>query len=153
MKNININPLIQLLGMLGVIGSLIFVGLEMRQSHRFALAGHYEARTNSLLNIVSSFTEGEAGYGDMVRAALGDRIEVEKAHLNGIWQLWFLWENDFMQYELGLMDEAAWTAKLGAMQTAYNACGFRDETDLALNFMVPGMVELVEESFEDHCVN
>ena len=45
MKNININTLIQLLGM--PIG-LIFVGLEMRQSHRFALAGHYEARTNSL---------------------------------------------------------------------------------------------------------
>ena len=85
MKNIAINTLIQLLGMLGVIGSLIFVGLEMRQSHRFALAGHYEARTNSLLNIVSGFTEGEAGYGDMVRAALGDRIEVEEAHLNGTW--------------------------------------------------------------------
>ena len=40
MKNININTLIQLLGMLGVIGSLIFVGFEMRQSHRFALVGH-----------------------------------------------------------------------------------------------------------------
>ena len=125
----------------------------MRQSHRFALVGHYEARTNNLLNIVSSFTVGGAGYGDLVRAALDDQIEIEKGHLNGIWQLWFLWENDFMQQELGLMDDAAWAAKLRAKQTAYNACGLRDETYLALNFMVPGMVELVKESFEDLCVN
>jgi len=36
MKNIDINDLIQLLGMLGIIGSLIFVGLQMRQSQRIA---------------------------------------------------------------------------------------------------------------------
>ena len=39
MKKIDINDLIQLLGMLGIIGSLLFVGLEMRQSQRIAQAG------------------------------------------------------------------------------------------------------------------
>jgi len=38
MKKININILIQLIGMLGVIGSLIFVGMQMRQSQQIALA-------------------------------------------------------------------------------------------------------------------
>ena len=38
MKKIAIEDLIQLLGMVGIIGSLIFVGLEMRQSQRIAMA-------------------------------------------------------------------------------------------------------------------
>ena len=38
MRKIDIQDLIQLLGMVGIIGSLIFVGLEMRQSQNFAEA-------------------------------------------------------------------------------------------------------------------
>ena len=40
----DINAVVQLLGMLGIIISLIFVGLEMRQSQRIAIAGQYQAR-------------------------------------------------------------------------------------------------------------
>mgnify|MGYP001289476054 CR=1 FL=1 len=38
MRKIAIEDLIQLLGMVGIIGSLIFVGLEMQQSQRIAVA-------------------------------------------------------------------------------------------------------------------
>ena len=40
MKNVRVNfdTWIQLLGMTGVLGGLIFVGLEMRQSQQIALA-------------------------------------------------------------------------------------------------------------------
>ena len=44
MKKINTNALLQFLGALGVIGSLIFVGLEMRQSQRIAIAAQIQAR-------------------------------------------------------------------------------------------------------------
>ena len=37
-----IDALIQLLAMAGIIGSLIFVGLEMRQSQRIAIAPKYK---------------------------------------------------------------------------------------------------------------
>ena len=45
MSKIAIEDLIQLLGMVGIIGSLIFVGLEMRQSQRIAIAGQQMERT------------------------------------------------------------------------------------------------------------
>ena len=45
MKKIATEDLIQLLGMVGIIGSLIFVGLEMRQSQRIAMAGQQMERT------------------------------------------------------------------------------------------------------------
>ena len=38
MRKIAIEDLIQLLGMVGIIGSLIFVGLEMMQLQRIVLA-------------------------------------------------------------------------------------------------------------------
>ena len=44
MKKIAIEDLMQLLGMVGIIGSLIFVGLEMRQSKRIAMAGQQMER-------------------------------------------------------------------------------------------------------------
>ena len=44
MKKIDTNALIQLLGMVGIIISLIFVGLEMRQSQTIAIGGQVQAR-------------------------------------------------------------------------------------------------------------
>ena len=44
MGKASINAFIQLFGILGIIGSLIFVGLEMRQSQRIAIAGQQQSR-------------------------------------------------------------------------------------------------------------
>ena len=41
MKKERVNAFINLSGILGIIGSLLFVGLEMRQSQRIAIAGQY----------------------------------------------------------------------------------------------------------------
>ena len=46
MTRISIENLIQLLAMIGIIGSLIFVGLEMRQSQMIALAAQSQARAS-----------------------------------------------------------------------------------------------------------
>jgi len=44
----NINKLINLIGVLGVIASLIFVGLELQQSQRIALGTAAQARLDAL---------------------------------------------------------------------------------------------------------
>jgi hypothetical protein len=41
---------IQLLGMVGVLGGLIFVGLEMRQTQQIAIASQVDARSQSQLD-------------------------------------------------------------------------------------------------------
>ena len=43
--NVSFDVWIQLLGMLGVLGGLVFVGLEMRQSQMIAQAGQQPDRT------------------------------------------------------------------------------------------------------------
>ena len=57
MRKIDIQDLIQLLGMIGVIGSLVFVGLEMRQSQTIARATQQQDRAAILVDVVNSFYE------------------------------------------------------------------------------------------------
>ena len=60
MRKINLNVWIQLVGMLGVLGGLIFVGLEMQQSQRIAIAGQIQARNDVLMSWLATPLEGNA---------------------------------------------------------------------------------------------
>jgi hypothetical protein len=55
-----INDIINLLGVLGVIFSLVFVGLELQQSQKIAIAGQVQARAEMLANRSLALMEGEA---------------------------------------------------------------------------------------------
>ena len=57
MKKISIDSWVQLLGMFGVIASLVFVGLEMRQSQRIALVSQIQERSYAASNEIYTFTE------------------------------------------------------------------------------------------------
>ena len=67
MKKIDAQTLVQLIGMGGVILSLIFVGMEMRQSQRIALAAQNTARTEMLTQMVNTWTESEFQWGSGIR--------------------------------------------------------------------------------------
>ena len=57
MKKISFDVRIQLLGMLSIVASLVFVGLEMRQSQRIAIAGQQPARSALANDIISQYSE------------------------------------------------------------------------------------------------
>ena len=64
MKKVSLDIWIQLIGMLGVLGGLVFVGLEMRQSHTIPLATQVQARLEQQLYRNRTWFEGqwELGY-------------------------------------------------------------------------------------------
>ena len=118
MRKIPIEILIQLLGMVGIIGSLIFVGLEMRQSQRIALAGQQALRTQFFLDGVDALSEPEKSNQKVMEMLLGNipvTEDYEWVLENSMHRNWWIFENDFVQYDLGLMDENVWQAKLNAM--------------------------------------
>ena len=115
MRKIDIQDLIQLLGMVGIIGSLIFVGLEMRQSQRIAMAGQQMERTALLIEANAVFTE--AGL-DWHSIAFLDQPELADTYPSGIaggrnnyHQALFNYENDYFQFSQGLMPIEIWKAK------------------------------------------
>ena len=104
MKKVNIDTWIQLLGMVGLLGGLIFVGLEMRQSQLIALAAQQQARVDPYANFTNSFTEAGISNRQLLAMASG-RIEVTEEYEAALDNLanfsrWVC-ENEFYSIPLG----------------------------------------------------
>ncbi len=155
MRKIDIQDLIQLLGMVGIIGSLIFVGLEMKQSQSIALAGQQALRTQFFLDGVDALSEPEKSNQtimEMLTGTMPVTEEYEWVVENNMHRLWWIYENDFVQYSLGLMDENIWQAKLNAMEFVYNSCLSRHVFDFRKSLLDARLVSIIED-FPDACTN
>ena len=154
MKKIAIEDLIQLLGMVGIIGSLIFVGLEMRQSQRIAMAGQQLERTAITTNGFTAFNEAGLDWHSVAflnRPELADQYPPGiAAGRNNFHQTLFIYENDYFQFEQGLMPENVWQAKLEALAFFYNQCNYRDIMMIRKSFFPPGLIAVID-SLPDEC--
>ena len=102
MKNIKVSfdTWIQLLGMLGVLGGLIFVGLEMQQTQNIAIAGQAQARAE--MNSASVHAAIEAGI-DFHSQKSGSNIQLSEESIqqrNYANLAYARIENDYYQYHL-----------------------------------------------------
>ena len=153
MRKIDIQDLIQLLGMVGIIGSLIFVGLEMKQSQSIALAGQQALRTQFFLDGVDSLSEPQKSNQTVMEMMNGD-IPVTEDYAwvveNSMHRLWWIYENDLVQYDLELMDENVWRAKLNGMALVYNFCFARPVYDARRNILDARLITLIEQ-FPGNC--
>ena len=131
MGKIAIEDLIQLFGMVGIIGSLIFVGLEMQQSQRIAVASQKQERAAITLDIINAFYEVDVDFQSTYfdKDSNYQLSTEEIAYRNMVRKGWLLDENDFDQYKQGLMDELTWDAKLRGISVIYNSCDARNIFD------------------------
>ena len=58
MKKVSLDVWIQFIGMVGLLGGLVFVGLEMRQSQTIAIGGQVQARNDAIMSFFSSPLDG-----------------------------------------------------------------------------------------------
>ena len=149
MKKVSLDTWIQLIGMLGLLGGLVFVGLEMQQSQNIALAAQQQSRMEVFVEAMNTFSETGVSYQAYLEQQ-GRNPETETQTTNFTHQLWWIHENDFLQYRLGLMDESIWEAKLRAIEILYNGT---NEESCSLNKRIwetrrvmldDNLVELVE---------
>ena len=152
MKRISLDVWIQLIGMVSIVFSLLFVGLQMQQSQTIALASQQQARTEVLVDIIGGFDEGDKSFVDLISGIVdGSYVDDSNVVRDAIWQIWMLYENDFLQCRVGLMDDEVWEAKLDAMLAIYNACNYRDVTNLVLGFSTAELSELLSETSQIQC--
>ena len=155
MKKVSLDSWVQLIGMLSVVAGLIFVGLEMRQSQKIALAGQQANRVQLFSSMMDA--NNEQGIDQQkLQMILAGKTPMTKDYewvvMNGLHRMWWIYENDFLQNELGLMDENIWQAKRNAMEANYNFCEGRPVFDIRKNTLDSRLVELVE-SFPDECMD
>ena len=101
MKKVGLDTWVQLLGMLSVLAGLVFVGLEMRQSQQIALAAQQQSRMEVFVEALNTFSETGVSYQAYLEQQ-GRNPETETQTTNFTHQLWWIHENDFLQYRLGL---------------------------------------------------
>ena len=155
MKKISLDSWAQLIGMLSVVAGLVFVGLEMQQSQKIALAGQQANRVQLFSSMMDA--NNEQGIDQQkLQMILSGQIPMTKDYewvvMNGLHRMWWIYENDFLQNELGLMDENIWQAKRNAMEANYNFCEGRPVFDIRKNTLDSRLVGLVE-SFPDECAD
>ena len=125
MEKARMNAFIQLFGILGVIGSLLFVGLEMRQSQRIALAAQQQSRLEVWSEMTNVYTERGLSMfermNDLLKSEAFDD-DYELAAHNWLFQRILIFESDFVQYRAGLMERPVWEAKLQGIQSIYASC-------------------------------
>ena len=141
------SELAQLFGVISLIASLLFVGMELRQSHKIALAAQQQQRAALITEVIGSFSNANPprSFLDILDESLDLSDPNTKAIVETyIYRIWMIYENDYLQHKLGLMDEDVWQAKLAAMRNIYARCQYSEVTKFATSFASQGLLELLE---------
>jgi hypothetical protein len=154
MKEVSLDVWVQLTGLLSVVAGLAFVGFEMRQSQQIALASQQQERAALVTEIIGTFSEIDPPIS-MVDY-LNEDIDISNQDRRAIietfiYRMWMVYENDYLQYDLGLMDEDIWQAKLASMRFMYNRCQFKEVTARALSFSSDALLALLVRTDTSDC--
>ena len=131
MNKVSLDTWIQLIGMLGVLGGLVFVGLEMRQSHTIALATQVQARLEQLLDRNRTWFEGqwELGY-TLATTPYNQLTDSERwARDQDLDWIHRMQQNSYYQYKIGLLSDEQASALLVYIERYWGMCDVRHVYD------------------------
>ena len=127
MTEVSLDTWIQLLGMVGLLGGLIFVGLEMRQSQIIALGAQQHGRTEMTGALWLAGLEGETDIHAAMSQPWSELSDNQKSVREQIQRyFWVLLQNNHYQYELGLINEESWAQIEGRIETRFSECHLRN---------------------------
>ena len=116
----------QIIGVIGIISSLIFVGLELRQTQKIAIAGQQQARTilrtNQLLSAYD-FSPEEIGVENIPWSQQSDLQRYTREQRQVYY--WTVLENNFYQYSKGMLDEEIWNKEKQYIEMQWSHCHLR----------------------------
>lgn len=149
---ISLTGLVNFLGVLGVIGSLIFVGLELRQSQRIALAEMEQRRSEQTTNRALAFLEGEVEtWANVQGVPLGELSPKERM----VRQMHWSWatqmqQNTLFQYQEGFISKSQWDISAERILQSWNDC--RNREFYNFRFLETAFTEYLE-TLPDECNN
>ena len=132
MKKVSLDVWIQLVGMLSVVASLVFVAIEIRQSQGIAIAGQIQARNQALMDFDLDVLTSEnktamlliEQYGNDLYRVNPDTLSLEEraaARLIESWRVRSV-SNTFQHYESGLLPEDVWRQVERRITTRWANC-------------------------------
>jgi hypothetical protein len=151
-----VNIWLQIAGMIGIIASLIFVGLQLKQSQDIAIAGQYAERASEstenwrfvaehpvlLSNIGREHREHLKGTNYYDDEYTDQQIGVLYAHARNVIASW---DNNYYQYVSGFMTEEAWSMYANRVRRGCSQNG-------TMGAVVRNHPELLRRSFVEICL-
>jgi len=130
MNSQKINDWLQIVGLFGVIGSLIFVGLQLRQTQAIALSETYYNRTATSIDAnvgVMSSPEALSGISKIYRnefdeLTMPEAVALEYVIANQLTTL----ENNHLQYQAGFLSQEHWDKNLKELDCTLTVPLFRE---------------------------
>ena len=113
MEKSNWKDIAELVGLASIVASLLFVGMQMKQSQQIAIAGQYHNRAalavENFGNLMSNELAPTIGIGDILLEIMPDATPEARtfAYLS-TYSFHTLADNHLFQYQSGFMDDEAW---------------------------------------------
>ena len=137
MKKADWKDTAELVGIAAIVASLVFVGLQMRQSQVIAIAGQYQDRTEAYALVMFERqalrlnSEGRARsirsqYAEVIPTHMFDAMTDEEIALQSVGANvnLALFDNNYFQYQSGLMAEESWQAQRRRFKSALQDSDF-----------------------------
>lgn len=141
----------ELVGLVAIVASLIFVGLQLKQSQDIALATQYQARAEATMNLALAHIEADYTVRiPSLQAGLSD--EVSARDINTYLWLWIAMDNHYYQYQAGFLEEEAWQAQLRNTKGIFADCAMRFVYEWRRAGLRSDFVALID-SFDDPCAD
>ena len=128
MDSSKLNDWLQVAASIGVVLSLIFVGLEIQQSRRIAIADVFQQRAALAIQVQQGAYSEEMYSVAIGKLLSGESLsEPEIGLLKFVQNPWFqYWENNFFQYQIGLLPEETWQSSRNTMKSRLSRPIYRE---------------------------
>lgn len=152
MKKVSLDTWIQLLGMVGLLGGLIFVGLELRQTQRIALAEMEQRRSEQTTNRALAFLEGEVETWAKVQGVPLSELSPKERMVREMHWSWAaqMQQNTLFQYQEGFISESQWDVIAERILVSWNNCLNREFYNF--RFLETAFTDYLE-TLPDECIN
>jgi hypothetical protein len=153
-KDLGWKDTLELIGIAAIIASLIFVGLQLKQSQDIAIASQYHAR--AALSVQHFSAEMESGdlkfWGSRDRWKADNDLSIEdrgRAVLRSAAYL-IMVDNHYYQYEAGFLEEDVWQNQLNGLKRQLRINGRLRSMIRARKILVqPSFLNLANELLDD----
>jgi hypothetical protein len=140
------------LGVIGVIGSLIFVGLELRQTQLIALADMEQRRSEQVTNRALAFLTGESEAFANLRGKPESELSLKDQFLREMQWSWStqMQQNTLFQYQAGFISETQWRVIAERILQSWEDCSTRSLYNS--RFLEAAFVEYLQ-ALPDRCTD
>jgi len=104
----------ELIGIVAIVASLIFVGLQLKQSQEIAISSQYQARLDSIIAVKGNLLQSDSLIDVTRKVENGEplgQMDILVLEL-AVGQAFDLWETNHFQYVGGFISEEHWQGVL-----------------------------------------